>query len=474
MKFVCDRCGKRYSSTDEPVPGKLYRIPCKCGHVILVRGNATGGVTPAFPVGTPTPGAVLPGPPAPSSPPSAPRSPPAPAGPDAGVDVPQFDGDPFAASVAPNAHPAATSAADLGLPGAFADPRPPAPSRREPGLRLEEPTPPSLRQPFPEPRPFAAPDGALDLEPLTGGPPRPPEVTDPDDPFAGLAASLGDGGIAPPPPSPPPTFHRPAAVAPPPFARVDRGGGERVAPASFSARLRPRRSRRRLFLGALAVLAVAGAGVAGFLLFSRGAPSTDAGTEDAAPPPRARVRRPETPPAGRPQPPPAETAPPPAPVAAAPAAPVEPPRAPAERPPRETASRPRTQPRRPPPAPEASPEAPPVAPERVAAPPAPGPKRTLQPEDVIAVVRARRGEFDACIAQAVETSGPGGWLGRRVELLVFVSPSGRVSSAAVDDAEVEPTELGACLRLVARKMVFPAFQGEAVPLSLPLRLGKAE
>jgi hypothetical protein len=101
-------------------------------------------------------------------------------------------------------------------------------------------------------------------------------------------------------------------------------------------------------------------------------------------------------------------------------------------------------------------------------------RKTLQPEDVIAVVRARREEFDACIAQAVETGTPGKWLGRRVDLLVFVSPTGRVSSAAVDDPEVEPTELGACLRLVARKMVFPAFEGEAVPLALPLRLGKSE
>ncbi|HSN91819.1 MAG TPA: hypothetical protein VLS93_11380, partial [Anaeromyxobacteraceae bacterium] len=109
-----------------------------------------------------------------------------------------------------------------------------------------------------------------------------------------------------------------------------------------------------------------------------------------------------------------------------------------------------------------------------AASPQPAARKTLQPEDVIPVVRARRGEFDACIAQAVAAGTPGKWLGRRVDLLVFVSPTGRVSSAAVDDPEVEPTELGACLRVVARKMVFPSFQGEAVPLSLPLRLGKVE
>lgn len=38
MKFVCDRCGKRYASVDEPAAGRVYRIRCRCGHVIVVRG----------------------------------------------------------------------------------------------------------------------------------------------------------------------------------------------------------------------------------------------------------------------------------------------------------------------------------------------------------------------------------------------------------------------------------------------------
>jgi DNA-directed RNA polymerase subunit RPC12/RpoP len=39
VKFACDRCGKRYASVDEPAPGRVYRIRCKCGHVIVVRGT---------------------------------------------------------------------------------------------------------------------------------------------------------------------------------------------------------------------------------------------------------------------------------------------------------------------------------------------------------------------------------------------------------------------------------------------------
>ncbi len=38
MKFSCDRCGKRYATADEPVPGRVYKLSCKrCGHDIVVR-----------------------------------------------------------------------------------------------------------------------------------------------------------------------------------------------------------------------------------------------------------------------------------------------------------------------------------------------------------------------------------------------------------------------------------------------------
>lgn len=40
MKFACDRCGKRFASVDEPAAGRVYRIRCRCGHVIVVRGPA--------------------------------------------------------------------------------------------------------------------------------------------------------------------------------------------------------------------------------------------------------------------------------------------------------------------------------------------------------------------------------------------------------------------------------------------------
>ncbi len=36
MNFSCDRCHKRFSTTDEPVPGRTYRIPCGCGSTIVL------------------------------------------------------------------------------------------------------------------------------------------------------------------------------------------------------------------------------------------------------------------------------------------------------------------------------------------------------------------------------------------------------------------------------------------------------
>jgi hypothetical protein len=36
MRFSCERCHKAYSSREDPVPGRVYRIGCRCGHIIVV------------------------------------------------------------------------------------------------------------------------------------------------------------------------------------------------------------------------------------------------------------------------------------------------------------------------------------------------------------------------------------------------------------------------------------------------------
>src|SRR6266508_3056721 len=36
MDFSCDRCKRRFSTSDEPTPGCAYRIHCDCGNLISV------------------------------------------------------------------------------------------------------------------------------------------------------------------------------------------------------------------------------------------------------------------------------------------------------------------------------------------------------------------------------------------------------------------------------------------------------
>jgi hypothetical protein len=73
LKFGCDRCGKRYASTDDPVRGRVYRIRCRCGHVIVLRPE--GGVAPSV-AATARPARAPAPPPARTAPPSVPAAPP--------------------------------------------------------------------------------------------------------------------------------------------------------------------------------------------------------------------------------------------------------------------------------------------------------------------------------------------------------------------------------------------------------------
>ena len=53
MKFVCDRCGKKYATAEDPSPGKVYELKCKaCGHLIVVKAQV--GTSTAIPAMTST------------------------------------------------------------------------------------------------------------------------------------------------------------------------------------------------------------------------------------------------------------------------------------------------------------------------------------------------------------------------------------------------------------------------------------
>lgn len=94
---------------------------------------------------------------------------------------------------------------------------------------------------------------------------------------------------------------------------------------------------------------------------------------------------------------------------------------------------------------------------------------SLDPEAVGRTVAKNRKAFDACISKALRLN-PSMNVARRATLVVTVQPSGTVTGAFIAEEEVDRTDLGACLSAAARRMVFPAFEGEPIDVSMPLSL----
>jgi len=87
--------------------------------------------------------------------------------------------------------------------------------------------------------------------------------------------------------------------------------------------------------------------------------------------------------------------------------------------------------------------------------------------EVQAVLERNRSTFDAC----VEEAGPEASLsGRHVFLAVTVNPSGIVTSPRLDDAGLDGSPAGTCLKSAARKLVLAPFAGEPVRVRVPMTL----
>ncbi len=97
----------------------------------------------------------------------------------------------------------------------------------------------------------------------------------------------------------------------------------------------------------------------------------------------------------------------------------------------------------------------------------------LTPQQVKATLASRRRTFDACIDEAIAKDPGFSFAGRKVGLFLTVNPSGVVSSPFLDDPDVDDSPLGVCLKAAGNKVVFPAFQGEAFQVRVPLAIRKA-
>jgi len=95
--------------------------------------------------------------------------------------------------------------------------------------------------------------------------------------------------------------------------------------------------------------------------------------------------------------------------------------------------------------------------------------RSLDPAAVERVMAENEGAFSGCVTRAAKR-GPEGQQTRKATLFLTVAGSGEVAKAWVAEADVSRTDLGRCIATAARRLVFPAFEGERVDVSVPLVL----
>ena len=165
---------------------------------------------------------------------------------------------------------------------------------------------------------------------------------------------------------------------------------------------------------------------------------------------------------------------------AAPAAPVEaeveapppsPPVKPADgktrAPPKTAAAAPATSP--PAPVPVSKP-----APQAVATAPV-APRPDLPPRDeqqIQATLALHTRSFDGCVADARQDEPDLLANPRPVVVTMTVRPTGSVIYPTLDDAQLNGTALGACVKRQATRMAFPESGGENVSVRMPLLLGR--
>jgi hypothetical protein len=132
------------------------------------------------------------------------------------------------------------------------------------------------------------------------------------------------------------------------------------------------------------------------------------------------------------------------------------------------------------PSPSPAPAAPRAEPARNAVAEAPRPaaadapaaarSRPSDPKVIAATVQKHAHLFQACAADAAKDEPQLDVVGRRVELILTVSPSGGALYPTLDDVQLGETQLGRCLKDAGRKMQFPPFDGPSERVHVPLTL----
>ncbi|HET6412953.1 MAG TPA: AgmX/PglI C-terminal domain-containing protein [Anaeromyxobacter sp.] len=94
---------------------------------------------------------------------------------------------------------------------------------------------------------------------------------------------------------------------------------------------------------------------------------------------------------------------------------------------------------------------------------------SLAPAAVERVLADNQGAFSGCVTREAK-KGTEGQRVRRATLLLTVGGNGEVAAAWVAEPELSRSGIGKCIVTSARRLVFPAFEGGAVDVSVPLVL----
>lgn len=97
-------------------------------------------------------------------------------------------------------------------------------------------------------------------------------------------------------------------------------------------------------------------------------------------------------------------------------------------------------------------------------------KTGLDPKVITEVFSKNRKAFQGCVDNELRRNPAFG--GGKINVSFTIGTSGVVTRAAIDKREIDQSDLGACLKEKAKRMVFPAFEGEPIDVESPLVLAK--
>ncbi len=491
MRFVCDRCGKKYATAGDPAPGKVYKLKCRaCGHLIVVKGQA-GTVTgiPAVTAAEADSATQM----------QEPAHTPVPAATEVEL---QIDPEP-ATTPRPGAYTAVSEQQPEPISDGAIEPLPPAaggepaPLPPEVAMAVDAAAGAPEPEPEPEPEPLAPQLGTEELpeaSPMLLDPALAPPSPEKDE-LADFAAAAAEVMAAPSPvaagqagdPGFVELFGNDAARSPAsdPFAAAARAslpdtwagatpGAAQPAPRPVPTAPAPVKARPQKSSLSGVPVAIIGVGMLALIGITAYALLGRAGS----PPPVAMATRPEPLPAPPKAPEPEATPATPEPVADEQPRPAAEPRVAEKKP------EPKQEPRARQPERRAERKPPPKVvekkPEPPRPPPAPEPRtetrdvelpdagEALSQDVVNRVVGANRKAFGTCIAAAGSSDVK--LDGRRVALRITVNTNGTVTYPTLDDQSLNATEMGQCLKSAARLMIFPKFKGDPFHYELPLIL----